>query len=57
MKDPKLLEEAERLHIEIAPIDGKALAQIVADIVTTPKPVIERVKAALGAPAKESKSK
>jgi hypothetical protein len=55
MKDPQLLAEAERMHIEIAPIDGKALQQIVADIVTTPKPVVERVKAALGVAAKSDK--
>ena len=48
MKDSQFLADAKRLHVEIDPIDGKALAQIVSDIVTTPQPVIERVKAALG---------
>jgi tripartite-type tricarboxylate transporter receptor subunit TctC len=51
MKDPKLLAEAEHMNIEIAPIDGVALQRIVADIVATPKPVIARVKAALGVAA------
>ena len=55
MKDPQLLAEAERMHIEIAPIDGKGIQQIVTDIVTTPKPVIARVKAALGGSGKGGK--
>lgn len=54
MKDPQLLAEAKRMHIEIAPIDGKALQQIVTDIVTTPPAVVERVKAALGVTAETS---
>jgi hypothetical protein len=47
-KDPQLLADAERMHIEVAPIDGMAIQQIVADIVTTPQSVIEQVKSALG---------
>jgi tripartite-type tricarboxylate transporter receptor subunit TctC len=48
MKDKQFLEEADKLHVAIDPIDGKALAQIVSDIVTTPKPTIDRVKTMLG---------
>jgi tripartite-type tricarboxylate transporter receptor subunit TctC len=54
MKDPQLLGDAKRMHIEIDPIDGKGIAQIVADIVTTPQPVIDQVKAALGITAETS---
>jgi tripartite-type tricarboxylate transporter receptor subunit TctC len=48
MKDPKLLEEAAKMHVAIDPIGGEALQQIVADIVSTPAPIVEKTKAALG---------
>ena len=48
MKDKLFLADAEKLHVAIDPIDGVALAKIVADIVTTPPNVIERVKTTLG---------
>ncbi|MGE5537021.1 MAG: Bug family tripartite tricarboxylate transporter substrate binding protein [Gemmatimonas sp.] len=54
MKDPQLLAEADKMHIEIEPIDGVGIQKIVTDIVTTPKPVIERVKNALGITAESS---
>jgi tripartite-type tricarboxylate transporter receptor subunit TctC len=54
MKDKQLLAEADKMHIEIDPIDGPGIQKIVTDIVTTPKPVIERVKQALGITAESS---
>ena len=48
MKDKEFLEDADKLHVAIDPIDGLALAKIVNDIVTTPKPIIDRVKTTLG---------
>jgi tripartite-type tricarboxylate transporter receptor subunit TctC len=48
MRDKQFLADADKLHVAIDPINGPALAKIVNDIVTTPKPIIERVKAALG---------
>jgi tripartite-type tricarboxylate transporter receptor subunit TctC len=48
MKDKQFLEEAKKLHVDIDPIDGINLAKIVTDIVTTPQPVIDRVRNALG---------
>ena len=48
MKDKLFLDDADKLHVAIDPIDGPALAKIVNDIVTTPKPIIDRVKATLG---------
>lgn len=48
MKDPTFLAEAEKLHVEIRPINGVTLQQIVSYIIATPQPVLEKVKAAMG---------
>ncbi|MDB5508755.1 MAG: efflux transporter protein [Hyphomicrobiales bacterium] len=47
MKDPELLAEAQKLNIDVVPSDGEQVQKLVADMYATPKPVIERVKAAL----------
>ena len=48
MTDPVFVAEADRLHVEIRPIDGAGLQKIVADIIATPQPVLEKVKDAMG---------
>jgi tripartite-type tricarboxylate transporter receptor subunit TctC len=48
MKDPLFLADAERQSVEIRPINGDTLQKIVARIVTTPQPVLEKVKQAMG---------
>jgi tripartite-type tricarboxylate transporter receptor subunit TctC len=45
MKDPELLADAARMAIDIDPIDGTAVEDVLARIYATPKEVIERVKA------------
>jgi hypothetical protein len=45
MKDPELLAEAARMSIEIDPIDGNAVEQVLARLYATPKSVIDRVAA------------
>src|SRR4051794_14052080 len=47
MKDPEFLAEAERQLMEITPMAGEGLAQLVTDIVNAPASVIEQVRRAL----------
>jgi len=46
MKDPEFLAEAEKLKIEIDPIAGEQVGELVAQIYRTPAETVERVKAA-----------
>jgi tripartite-type tricarboxylate transporter receptor subunit TctC len=46
MKDPEFLAEAEKLKIEIDPLSGEQVAELVAQIYKTPAETVERVKAA-----------
>ena len=45
MRDQEFLAEASRMAIDIDPIDGKAVEQVLARLYATPKEVIERVAA------------
>ena len=45
MKDPAFLAEAKRADLEVAPIGGAALQNLVAAIYRTPKNVIEKTRA------------
>ena len=47
MKDPAFLAEAAKADVEISPIDGEAVAKLVADLYTTPPDVVARVSKAL----------
>jgi hypothetical protein len=47
MKDPEFLSEAERQLMEITPMAGEGLAQLVTDIVNAPASVIEQVRRAV----------
>ena len=46
MKDPKFLEEATKQGLEVNPVTGEDVQRLVARIYTTPKPLIEKAKAA-----------
>ncbi|MDB5595912.1 MAG: tripartite tricarboxylate transporter family receptor [Hyphomicrobiales bacterium] len=48
MKDPEFLAAANQEHLEINPVSGEELQKIVADIVSTPKEVIERLVSIVG---------
>lgn len=48
MKDAAFLSEAAKQNVEIRPINGETLQQIVTDIIATPQPVLEKVKEAMG---------
>jgi tripartite-type tricarboxylate transporter receptor subunit TctC len=49
VKDQQLLEDAKRQKLDISPLDGQRLQQLVADILDTPKADIERVRASISA--------
>ena len=44
MKDPAFLAEAEKLKLEIDPLNGKQVSELVAQVLATPKDVVERVR-------------
>ena len=46
--DPELQADAKKMNIEAAPTNGVDLQQIVQKLYETPRPVIERVKKAMG---------
>lgn len=47
-KDQGFLEEAQKLGLEISPIDGEAIGKLLSRAAATPKNVIERFKALVG---------
>jgi hypothetical protein len=51
MKDPAFLAEAQKLQLEVSPMTGEEMQALVGDLAGTPADVVERVKAALNAPA------
>jgi tripartite-type tricarboxylate transporter receptor subunit TctC len=49
LKDPGFLADAEKLQLEIVPVSGDEVAQLVAQVSATPSDVVERVRNALNA--------
>jgi tripartite-type tricarboxylate transporter receptor subunit TctC len=47
MKDPDYLAEAQRLNIDVNPVSGKALDDLLARIYATPRDVLTKVAAAV----------
>jgi hypothetical protein len=47
MKDPALLAEAEQSKIEIEPLTGEEVADLVRQVNATPPEVVARVRAAM----------
>ena len=45
MKDPAFLAEAAQALLEVAPVGGEELQQLIADIYQTPKDVVEKTRA------------
>ena len=45
MKDPAFLDEAKKTGLEIAPISGETLQNLIAEIYRTPKDIVERTRA------------
>jgi tripartite-type tricarboxylate transporter receptor subunit TctC len=44
MKDPAFLAEAEKLKLDIDPLNGVQVSELVAQVLATPKNVVERVR-------------
>lgn len=51
MRDPAFVAEAEKLQLELSPMTGQALQELVGDLARTPPSIVARVKAALDVPA------
>jgi len=47
MTDPELLDDAGKLHIDIAPLSGAKVQEVVEKLYTTPKDIVERARAAI----------
>jgi tripartite-type tricarboxylate transporter receptor subunit TctC len=45
MKDPALLADAKKVHLEINPMDGEAVHKLLVDMYATPQPIIDKVAA------------
>jgi tripartite-type tricarboxylate transporter receptor subunit TctC len=48
VKDLAFLEDAKKQNLDIQPVSGEELQQIVADIVGAPKPIVDRLVAIIG---------
>ncbi len=47
MKDPDFLAETSKHQMEVAPVSGKKLADMLAEIYTTPEDIIAKAKIAM----------
>ncbi|HWG07253.1 MAG TPA: hypothetical protein VG271_19795 [Beijerinckiaceae bacterium] len=57
MKDPDFLAEAQKEQLDINPVSGSDLQQIVADIVSTPKATADRLSAIITLPEQANTGK
>ena len=47
MKDPAFLGEAEKIKLEITPVDGEAVQRLVAEIYATPRDIVRQAAQAV----------
>jgi len=47
MRDPQYLADAEKMHIDISPLPGATVQQLIQALYATPKPVVEQARAAI----------
>lgn len=47
LADPELLTEAKKAHLEVSPVSGEEVEQLIAKVYDAPKPLVAKVKAAL----------
>jgi tripartite-type tricarboxylate transporter receptor subunit TctC len=47
MKDPQLLADAKKAHVDVNPMGGEELQKLVGEILATPKKIVDITKAAL----------
>ncbi len=48
LQDPAFLAVAKQRNLEVKPVSGERIQQMIADIYATPKPIVERVKKIIG---------
>jgi tripartite-type tricarboxylate transporter receptor subunit TctC len=48
-KDPAFVAEAEKMHLELSPIDGETVRQVIAHMAEAPADVIAQFKEIAGA--------
>jgi len=48
MNDPAFLEEAKRLNLDVNPLSGQQVLDMLTSLYATPKPLVQQAKAALG---------
>jgi tripartite-type tricarboxylate transporter receptor subunit TctC len=48
MKDPEFLAEAKRLNLDVNPMSGQQVLDMLKGLYATPKPLVQQAKAALG---------
>ena len=48
MKDPDFLAEAKKLHLDVSPMSGEQLADLLKTLYATPAPVVQEARSALG---------
>ena len=53
--DPDYLKEAEKLNVDVSPLDGETVAKIIAEMKATPATVIERYKKILASAEDDKK--
>jgi hypothetical protein len=47
MKDPKFLADAKQAKLDLDPVPGTRLQEVVAEMLATPKPIVDRLATAL----------
>jgi tripartite-type tricarboxylate transporter receptor subunit TctC len=47
LKDPGFLAEADKLKLEVNPVNGEAVAKLIAELYATPKDIVEEAKVAI----------
>jgi tripartite-type tricarboxylate transporter receptor subunit TctC len=50
LKDPPFLADAEKMRLEIDPLTGEQVQEIVSRVLGTPKPIINQIQSVLGLP-------
>jgi hypothetical protein len=50
MKDPEFLADATKFSLEIDPLTGEQVQEVIARVIRTPEPVAARVRKALEPP-------
>ena len=47
MRDPQFLADAEKMHIDISPLPGATVQDLVEKLYATPKDIVEQARAAI----------